>query len=71
MPKRVHENAKEPKKFECWGGIPKWKKRENNDQVKVKTKWEFPTMTIKREKSKKYDERKERHNDIDPKSLEP
>jgi len=50
------------------GGMPKLKK---NDQVKFKTKWKYPTKTIKRGKLKKHDKCKERHYSTFPKFLEP
>ena len=42
--------------------------KDKYDQVKVK-KWRCPNKAIKKSESKKHDERKERHNDNDPKSL--
>jgi hypothetical protein len=46
-----------------------------NDWVKVKTKWRYPTKAIQRGGSKKHDEKK-RHNELekknsDSKSTEP
>jgi len=49
--------------------MPKWK--DKKDQVKVKTKQGCLTKAIKKGVSKKHDEKTERHNDSDIKSLGP
>ena len=42
--RKSHEKSKDPKKSKWWRAFPNEKK---NDQVKVKTKWEYPTKAIK------------------------
>jgi hypothetical protein len=40
---RSHEKSKNPRKSEWWRPFLNGKKQKKNDQVKVKTKWEYPT----------------------------
>jgi len=63
----LKKNKKKPKKSKWWGACPSERK---NDQVKVKIDQGCPANSIKKGKSWKHDERKKRHNDNNPESLE-